>query len=88
MRLVTLLTAPFDESHGVSWGYRVKKETAASAAEFWWKKTNGERKESCAAAPRPGALCPACGQAELAYDSLFVLVCPRCSYVAAGGAFT
>lgn len=87
-RLVTLLTVVFDESHGVFWDYLMETKTADSAAEFWWRSGPGGRREPCAAPPRPGEKCPACGDADLAYDSLFVLVCPECSYVAESGAFT
>lgn len=37
--------------------------------------------------PRPGDLCPKCGQERLDYDGLLNLVCPRCG-AAAVGCFT
>jgi hypothetical protein len=66
----------------------MEQETAETAGGYWWRRANGEQKEPCATAPRPGNPCPDCGMGELDYDSLFVLVCPQCSYVAASGAFT
>lgn len=55
--------------------------------EHWWKR-NDAQNESCALQPRPGHICPACGEGILAYDGLFLLTCGRCGFVAEGGAFT
>jgi hypothetical protein len=66
----------------------MERNTAGSESEFWWKQPNGAKTEPCAAVPRPGELCPECGEACLAYDGLFVLTCPHCHYVAESGVFS
>jgi hypothetical protein len=66
----------------------MERNPAESETEFWWKQSNGANTESCAEIPRPGELCPACGEARLAYDGLFVLTCPHCHHVAESGVFS
>ncbi|MCB9418341.1 MAG: hypothetical protein H6667_00935 [Ardenticatenaceae bacterium] len=64
--------------------------TAAQAEEtqadsYWWR----QKSSRCnAPAPKPGDLCPNCGQGVLDYDSLFLLTCNQCGQVAESGAFT
>ena len=62
----------------------IPQSAPKATADYWWKTGTAV---TCAA-PKPGHLCPECGQGQLAYDSLFNLVCPRCDYVAGSGAFT
>lgn len=54
---------------------------------LWWRAEQQEKKV-CPVPLKPGDTCPACGQGELAYDGLFLLVCRRCGAVAEGGTFT
>ena len=59
----------------------------AAAGDYWWKrKAEPAEGEACAIRPRPGHLCPECGEGILAYNGLFLLTCPECNYVAEGGA--
>jgi len=60
---------------------------STSKPSYWWQQ-DGPAAESCSAAPEPGQTCPICRQGRLAYDSLFILTCKACGYVAEGGAFT
>jgi len=63
------------------------KGRASNGREYWWKaKAEPEAGEVCAIRPRPGYLCPECGEGILAYNGLFVLTCPACAYVAESGA--
>ena len=53
---------------------------------FWWKS---DGQASChAKPPKPGDVCPECGEGLLAYDGLFVLTCEKCGKAAEAGAFT
>lgn len=58
-----------------------------SEKTYWWQPDKPAA-ESCSAAAVPGKRCPTCRQGRLAYDSLFILTCNACGYVAEGGAFT
>jgi uncharacterized C2H2 Zn-finger protein len=54
---------------------------------YWWRR---QGQESTIAAPsiEQGMRCPECEAGILQYDSLFVLTCPRCGYVAESGVCT
>ncbi|HSM55914.1 MAG TPA: hypothetical protein VK879_07140 [Candidatus Sulfomarinibacteraceae bacterium] len=60
--------------------------TAEKRTTRWWQRESKEAE--CAPAPRRGQGCPQCGQGCLDFDSLFVLTCEQCGYVASSGAFT
>jgi len=63
------------------------KGRATNGRQYWWKaQAEPEAGEVCAIRPRPGHLCPECGEGTLAYNGLFVLTCPECDYVAESGA--
>ncbi|MDT8307448.1 MAG: hypothetical protein RRC07_16065 [Anaerolineae bacterium] len=64
------------------------KHEATASNNFWWKRLDTGVDEPCSAAPKPGDLCPECGEAELDYDGLFVLICPACYHVAESGVFS
>lgn len=66
----------------------MEEDNTESVSEFWWRAGSDASKGECSATMRPGDFCPQCAQDRLVYDTLFVLVCPRCDYVAEGGAFT
>lgn len=55
--------------------------------KYWWRRQN---QKSVTAAPslERGQRCPECEEGILQYDSLFVLTCPRCGYVAESGVCT
>lgn len=54
---------------------------------YWWQS---QTQQSVMASPsmEPGQRCPECEEGILQYDSLFVLTCPRCGYVAESGVCT
>ena len=54
---------------------------------FWWRT---EEQGAVRSSPSltPGERCPQCDEGVLQYDSLFVLTCPRCGYVAESGGCT
>jgi hypothetical protein len=71
---------------GYGWfmhGERDKRDKQSKG--FWWQDNRAEA-DVCVLPPRPGQRCPECGEGVLAYDSLFVLTCPHCHYVAESGA--
>ncbi len=64
-------------------------KTPATRPEYWWRtQRDGNAAAACAVDLKPGSQCPACRESTLQYDSLFLLTCPRCGYVAESGAFT
>lgn len=85
--IVTLLMTLFDESHR----HEIMEKTASRLAEkkssYWWKRPE-TRTGNCQSSFREGDACPACRQGKLAYDSLFILICPECGHVAESGAFS
>jgi hypothetical protein len=62
------------------------KAGSGGNGRFWWRKPG----EVICKQPqlKPGDTCPNCGQGQLAFDGLFMLVCCRCQRVADSGAFT
>lgn len=54
---------------------------------YWWQ-TQKAGAVTDGPALTPGERCPECGESILRYDSLFVLTCPRCGYVAESGVCT
>jgi ribosomal protein L37AE/L43A len=67
------------------------EKIAAPPKHYWWRPSGQppeQAKAACSLPPKAGQPCPYCGQATLAYDSLFILTCPHCGYTAEGGAFT
>jgi hypothetical protein len=62
-----------------------RDESGWEPKRFWWQKDAADS-DVCLLPPRPGQTCPECGEGALAYDTLFVLTCPHCHYVAESGA--
>jgi len=83
---VTLLMALFDESHGGE-GEEMDRSMTEAGSTYWWRRQD-DQAPGCQTRHREGDACPSCGEGELSYDSLFILSCPRCDYVAESGAFT
>jgi len=77
--------ALFDESHGGE-GEEMDRSMTEAGSTYWWRQ--GDKAADCQTRYREGDTCPSCREGELAYDSLFVLSCLRCGYVAESGAFT
>jgi len=61
-------------------------ESQSPKPTYWWRKPDALPCQ--ASAPKPGDVCPACGQGRLAYDGLFILTCSVCGEAAESGAFT
>jgi hypothetical protein len=57
-----------------------------SNGRFWWR--NPDKPDCKKPQPKPGDICPSCGEGKLAFDGLFMLVCRRCQHIADSGAFT
>ncbi|MBK7177700.1 MAG: hypothetical protein IPH82_11030 [Chloroflexi bacterium] len=55
-------------------------------ATVWWRKPDALPCQS--RPPKPGDVCPTCGNGRLAYDGLFILACSACGEAAESGAFT
>jgi len=64
------------------------KNQNVSPKNFYWWKADVLSEKTAVKEVKPGEWCPSCARAKLAYNGLFVLICPACSYVAECGAFT
>ena len=64
-----------------------EEDKRENEGNYWWQ-TPKPGDVADAPALTPGKRCPQCGEGILQYDTLFVLTCPRCGYVAESGVCT